>query len=110
MERVTHEHRPSLGIEVHNLVDYGLELFFFRPEDHIGIIRPDENPVCRYDHDIEVVDLPELHGLRIGGAGHACELLVHAKIVLEGDRGEGLVLPFDLYVLFRLEGLVGDRR
>ena len=31
-------------------------------------------------------------GFRHGGAGHAGELLVHAEVVLERNRGERLVL------------------
>ena len=34
------------------------------------------------------------------------ELLVHAEVVLEGDRGEGLVLALDLHLLLGLDRLV----
>ena len=44
---------------------------------------------------VEVVDLAELGRLGLGGAGHARQLVVHAEVVLEGDRGEGLVLALD---------------
>ena len=40
------------------------------------------------------------------GAGHAGELLVKPEIVLEGDRGERLVLRLDGHVLLGLERLV----
>ena len=39
-------------------------------------------------------------------AGHAGELVVHAEIVLEGDRGQRLVLRLDRDVLLGLERLV----
>ena len=58
------------------------------------------------DHHVELVDLPELGRLGVGGAGHAGELLVHAEVVLEGDRGEGLVLALDLHPFLRLDRLV----
>ena len=48
----------------------------------------------------------ELVGLGRRRAGHAGELLVHAEIVLEGDRGERLVLRLDRLVLLGLERLV----
>ena len=41
-----------------------------------------------------------------GGARHAGELVVHAEVVLEGDRGEGLVLLLDLHALLGLDRLV----
>ena len=56
--------------------------------------------------DVGLVDLRELVGLGGRRAGHARELLVHAEVVLEGDRGEGLVLLADLSALLGLEGLV----
>ena len=48
----------------------------------------------------------ELARLGVGGAGHAAELVVHAEVVLEGDRREGLVLLLDLHPLLRLDRLV----
>ena len=39
-------------------------------------------------------------------AGHAGELLVHAEIVLEGDRGQRLVLRLDRHVLLGFQRLV----
>ena len=48
-------------------------------------------------------ELPRLGG---GGAGHAAELVVHAEVVLERDRREGLVLLLDLHPLLRLHRLV----
>ncbi len=48
----------------------------------------------------------ELVGLGERRAGHAGELLVHAEVVLEGDRGQRLVLRLDRLVLLGLERLV----
>ena len=50
--------------------------------------------------------LRELGGLGLGRAGHAGELVVHAEVVLQGDRGEGLVLLLDLHALLGLDRLV----
>ena len=58
------------------------------------------------DHHVEVVDLLELDRFGVRRAGHAGELLVHAEIVLEGDRRERLVLAFDLDVFLGLDRLV----
>ena len=40
------------------------------------------------------------------GAGHAGELVVQAEVVLQRDRGEGLVLLLDLHALLGLDRLV----
>ena len=56
--------------------------------------------------DLEPVDLVELRLLRLGGAGHAGELLVHAEVVLDGDGGEGLRLALDLHPFLGLDRLV----
>ncbi len=42
----------------------------------------------------------------IGGTGHAGQLVIHPEIVLEGDRGKGLVFPLDLDLFLGLQGLV----
>jgi hypothetical protein len=70
------------------------------------MVRADHGLVGGDHHDIQVVDLLELRRLRVGGAGHARQLAVHAEIVLEGDRGQGLVLVFDLDPLLGLQRLV----
>ena len=56
--------------------------------------------------DAELVDLHELGGLGERRAGHARELVVHAEVVLEGDRRERLVLLLDAHALLGLDGLV----
>ena len=48
----------------------------------------------------------ELVGLGQSRAGHAGKLLVHAEVVLEGDRGERLVLRLDRLVLLGFERLM----
>ncbi len=57
------------------------------------------------DH-IELVDLAELGRFGHRRAGHAGELGVEPEVVLEGDRGERLVLRLDRHLLLGLERLV----
>ena len=57
-------------------------------------------------HDADVVDLVELGRLGLRRTGHAGELAVEPEVVLQGDRGEGLVLLLDLDALFGLDRLV----
>ena len=55
---------------------------------------------------LEPVDLAELGGLGRRRAGHAGELRVEAEVVLEGDRGQRLVLGLDRHAFLGLERLV----
>ena len=67
-----------------------------RPTGHVG---------RDLDH-LEPVDLAELGGFGQRRAGHAGQLGIHAEQVLEGDRGQRLVLALDLDLLLGLERLV----
>ena len=100
------EDRPARLVKVLDLLDDRLELLALGPVHDVRVLDPDERAVRRDDEDLELVDLVELGGLGLGGAGHARELRVHAEVVLEGDRREGLVLALDLDLLLRLDGLV----
>jgi hypothetical protein len=55
---------------------------------------------------VEPVDLVELGGLGLGGAGHARQLLVHAEIVLDRDRRVRARLALDDHALLGLDRLV----
>ena len=100
------QHRLPLRVELLDLLDDGVELFHLGLVDHIRKVGTQQRPVGGDDHHIQFVDLVELLGLGIGGTGHAGQLLVHAEIVLEGDRGQGLVLVLDRDPFLGLDGLV----
>src|SRR5262249_25228764 len=55
---------------------------------------------------LKPVDLQEFRGLRVRGAGHSRELPVEAEVVLEGDRGDRLVLLAYPDTLLRLHRLM----
>ena len=74
--------------------------------DEVGVVVADHVAVGRDDDDLEVVDLRELLRLGLGRAGHAGELVVHAEVVLERDRGQRPLLAADLDALLGLDGLV----
>src|SRR5437762_1395080 len=44
--------------------------------------------------------------LGVRGARHARQLVVHAEVVLESDRRQGLVLALDLHAFLRFDRLV----
>src|SRR3546814_11371783 len=66
--------------------------------------RPDS--LLPYPTLFRSVGVGELGRLGGGGTRHAGDLVVHAEVVLEGDRGEGLVLLLDLHALLGLDRLV----
>jgi len=66
----------------------------------------DHRPVGLDRQHAQAVDLLELGFLGLGGTGHAGQLVVHPEVVLQRDRGEGLVLILDLDVFLGLQGLV----
>ena len=56
--------------------------------------------------DVQLVDVVELVRLRLGGAGHAGELVVEAEIILNRDRRERLRFAIDLHAFLRFDRLV----
>ena len=62
----------------------------------VGLVHSGDRLVGRDLENVEAVDLVELAGLGDGSTGHPGQLLVHPEVVLEGDRGERLVLFLDL--------------
>ncbi len=100
------EHRLAVLVTLDDVVDEGIELGVLVDVDEVGLVCPDHRHVRGDDDDVEVVDLVELGRLGVRGAGHARQLLVHAEVVLEGDRRQRLVLLLDLDALFGLDGLM----
>ena len=100
------EDRLALLVALEDLVDDRAELALLVLVDEVGVVVADHRLVGRDLHDVELVDLVELGGLGVGGAGHARQLVVHAEEVLEGDRRQRLVLFLDGDVLLGLDRLV----
>ena len=61
-----------------------------------------ERPVGRDAHDLKPVDLMEFLGRGLGSSGHACDLLVHPEVVLDGYFciGSGFLLDLDAFFGF----------
>jgi hypothetical protein len=109
--RLLDGHRPDqdgapLLVQLLDFPDDGVELLALGLVDDVGVRHPDERAVGRDHRDVQLVDLRELGGFGVRGAGHAGELRVHAEVVLERDRRERLVLVLDLRAFLRLDGLV----
>lgn len=98
--------RLPLLVLLRDVVHDRVELGDLGPVDEVGLVHADHRPVGRDGDDAQLVDLVELGGLGHGRTGHARELVVEAEEVLEGDRGERLVLVLDVHPFLRLDRLV----
>jgi hypothetical protein len=74
--------------------------------DQVLVVQADHRLVGGDLHDAQLVGLLELRELGSCGPGHTGELVVHLEVVLDRDRGEGLVLLLDLHALLGLDRLV----
>ena len=101
-----HEDGLALGMALLDLADDGAVFPGLVLIDRVRPVHAGDGLVRGDLHDVEVVDGHELLFLGKRCAGHAGELPVQAEVVLEGDGGEGLVLPLDLHMLLGLDGLV----
>ena len=82
------------------------ELDLRRLVDDVGMVDAHHRLVGGDDHHVQVIDLRELFGLGLGGAGHARQAAIHAEIVLEGDGGQREALALDPHALLGLDRLV----
>ena len=100
------QHRLAALVGIRDAAHDRLVLLLGGPVDLVVLVLADHRHVRRDLGDLEPVDLGELGGLGRGGAGHAGELGVEPEVVLEGDRGERLVLGLDRHLLLGLERLM----
>ena len=80
--------------------------FLLGTEDQIVLILADHRLVGRNRQHAQLVGAHEFGGFGLCGTGHACQLVVHAEVVLQGDGGEGLVFGLDLHAFLGFDGLV----
>ncbi len=102
----TDQHRLAALVAVADVGNDGCVLFVGRTEDLVVEILAQHRLVGRDDHRFQTVDLLEFVGFGIGRAGHAGQLAVHAEVVLEGDRGQRLVLVLDGHAFLGFDGLM----
>ncbi len=100
------EHRLALLVALLDVLDDRVELRLDGLEDEVVLVVARDGDVGRDLHDVQVVDLDELLLLRLRGTRHAAELLVEAEVVLQGDRGERLMLFLDRNAFLGLDRLV----
>ncbi len=100
------QHRLAALLAILDQLDDGAIFFRVGAINLVVVVEPHHRHVGGNFQDFEFVDVLELVGLGHRRAGHAGELVVHAEIVLEGDRGERLVFRLDRLMFLGLERLV----
>ncbi len=98
--------RLAAPMAVLDLKQDRLVLLAFGAIDLVVDIDPHHGAVGRDLAHLHLVDVGELLRLGGGGAGHARQLVVEPEIVLDRDRGQGLVLGLDIDLFLGLDGLV----
>ena len=102
----TNQHRLPLGVDFCHVIGNRLVLGTLCLVDHIRMVDAGNRPVGR-NHDYrQLVDFQELVFLCLCRTGHAGQLVVHAEIVLEGNRGKSLGLTAYLQPFLGLYGLM----
>ena len=84
-----------LLVELDDAFGDGGVLLFFGAVNNVRVFLAAHRLVRWDNYDLELVDLLEFGGLGFGGAGHAAELLIKAKVILERDGGERLIFLLD---------------
>ena len=102
----TDQHRLADSILLGDRLGDGFELVLRVLVELVILVDPRNGDIGRDLDHVHLVDVPELGRFGGRGAGHARQLGIHAEIVLEGDRGERLVLGFDLDAFLGLDCLV----
>ena len=102
----THQDRLSCGMGFFHRLHNSFVLFCFCLVYRVFQIFSLDWNIRRYLNHIHAVNIPELLLLCQSRTGHAALFVKFIKEVLECDRSKSLALPFYLYVLLRLNGLV----
>ena len=98
--------RLAAHVAVLDLGDDRLVLLGGGAIDLVVVVDPHHRPVGGDLGDVHLVDVDEFLRLGRRRAGHAGQLLVEAEVVLDGDRGQGLVLGLDVDAFLGLDRLV----
>ena len=102
----THQHGLAALVALTDIHDCGSVLFLGGLVDAVELILTFAGAIGRNHHGLQTIDFLEFVGFGIGRTGHARQLLVQTEVVLEGDRGHGLVLGLNDHTFLGFHGLV----
>ena len=101
-----HQHRLLAFMAILDLLDDGGVFLVNGAVHFVIVVDARDLHVGRNFNDLELVNLGEFAGFRHRRAGHAGQLRIGAEVVLERDRGQGLVLVLDGDVFLGFKRLV----
>ncbi len=90
----------------HDIFNHGRKFAAFSTVYDIGFIVSDHGHVGRNGQNIHAINLAEFFFLGFGGTSHTGQFLIHAEIILKGDRSQGLGFFFDFNPFLGLYGLM----
>ena len=102
----THQNRATRFMLLADVSHDGVELFLFGAVDLILLVFTHGRAMRWDDHGFQPVNLLEFIGFGIGRTGHTRQLAVHTEVVLEGNRGQRLILMLNGHTFFGFDGLV----
>ena len=104
------EDRLSRLVNLFDRLSNGTVFRTLRFVDGVRFVDALHGTVRRHDDDGQLVDLEKLVLFGLCRARHAAELVVHAEVVLEGNRRERLALALNLHAFLRLDRLMQSVR
>ncbi len=105
-----HQDRLAAHVAVLDHLDDRLVLLLGGPVDLVVVVDPRHRPIGGDLDHVHLVDVQELLGLGRGRPGHPRQLVVETEVVLDGHRGQGLVLGLDVGLFLGLDRLVQPLR
>ena len=102
----TDQHRLALGHTLADIFNDGGILLIGGQIDQIAHVLAHHRLVSRDNHGIQTINLLEFKGFGICSTCHPRQLVVETEVVLEGDRGQSLVLVLNLGPFFRFNRLM----
>ena len=100
------EHRLAFFVTFGNVVSNSIKLLALSLIHHVGMVDARHAFVRRDNGNVEIINFLEFDRFGIGCTGHTGQLVVHAEVVLNGDRGQGLVFFANTHALFSLNRLM----
>ncbi len=100
------QHRLLALLTLFDILDNRVILPGLVQKHQVRLIIANHVPVSRNNDDLEPIDLLKFECLCIRGTGHTGQRFVHAEVILERDRRDGLVFLLDPDAFLRLNSLV----
>jgi len=102
----TNEHRLFPNYTILDVFNHGLVFLFCRKINQVAFIIPDHRFMGWYNNHFQSVNLLKFKGFGICRTRHAGQFVIQSEIILEGNRGNGLVFMLNLHPFLGLYSLM----